>query len=394
MTVRTSEDHTTQLSRTGETPGEAREKLQAALTDLLAEVAAERKARELEALAQEHSPAPPLRHYLQWVQERIEARTDPDVRSEASRTRYLSVLATWGGLPRHDGKPRTHRHTSAVLDIPVDQLRAATLEDEMARIQADGGLAALIQLRALWRKALARAVREGVIEQSPAASLRVTGVTKARGQRVYNNGHVRRRDNALTDAQVSAILEHAAADPRAVRRGTDTLLQIVAGTGLRINEATSLRWQDLDLDSDPAMLTIRGQLVRRPGEGLRFAERLKSRMSFREVPVKTDLAEHLRERLATRPASPRRVASPYILATDRRTTPDPDNTRSDVRRVLDNAGFPWATTHTLRRTVENRLVAARVPPQVIERLMGHTATTGHKAYWDRKIDVRGAITAL
>lgn len=381
--VRIDADTTRVLTRIGPTPPEAAATLQAAVDEALADARAARDA-----------DGPTLRTYLQWVQARIADRLDPDVTSEASRTRYLSVLSTWGGLPPHDGGKRSHRYQSGVLDVPLVALTPAMLDDEITAVRAGGGGAALGQLRALWRKALARAVREGVITQSPASDLRITGARSSRGTRVYANGHVRRRDDAFTDAQVTAILEYASADARAVKQGTWTLLEVAAATGLRISEAVSLRWSDVDLDGVPPMLSVRGQLTRRPGHGLVFDERLKSALSRRDVPMTARLAAHLRDRHESREGSERRLASPYVLATERAPIPDPDNARARVRVVLDAAGFPWATLHTFRRTVENRLVAGRVPPQVVERLMGHTSAVGHGAYWDRDPDVRAAVSVL
>lgn len=374
---------TKELARVGATPAEAESALRHAIDTIAVEAAAEAR-----------TGSPTLRTYMRWVQDQIIHDNDPTIRSSKSRARYLAVLSTWGGMDRHDGKRRIHKHASTVLDIPVALLTPAMLDDEMAAIRAGGGLSALGQLRALWRKALSRAVRDGEIAVSPAIDLRIAGVREARGTRVYANGAPRPRDNALTDDQLRDILATVAADPIAVRRGVVTVLEIAAATGLRIGEAISLRWEDLDLDAPVPTLSVRGQLIRIPGEGLGYEARLKSALSARTLPLTPRLAEHLLARKVDRAASEARRASPYVLATERRMMPDPDNVSSDIRAALDRAGYTWVTLHTVRRTVENRLLAAAVPPHVIERVMGHTTTTGHRAYWDRAVDARGALEAL
>lgn len=69
-------------------------------------------------------------------------------------------------------------------------------------------------------------------------------------------------------------------------------------------------------------------------------------------------------------------------------------TQKAVRRVLDCAGFPWATFHTLRRTVEGRLADAGTDPRVIMSVVEHDPATSWAAYTDRGVDVSGAADVL
>ena len=50
---------------------------------------------------------------------------------------------------------------------------------------------------------------------------------------------------------------------------------------------------------------------------------------------------------------------------------DPNNTSGDLRQALDRAGFPWATSHTFRRTVATRLDAGSSARQIADHL-GHS----------------------
>ncbi|RUP87445.1 hypothetical protein D8M36_02385 [Dermabacter sp. HSID17554] len=98
----------------------------------------------------------------------------------------------------------------------------------------------------------------------------------------------------------------------------------------------------------------------------------------------------LDQRQAQRPEGPEAVGSWLVVTSPRGMLPDPDNMASAVRRSLERAG----TVHTLRRTVENRLISAGTDPRLIEPVMGHTSVIAHKAYWYRGLDPAGALDGV
>ena len=51
---------------------------------------------------------------------------------------------------------------------------------------------------------------------------------------------------------------------------------------------------------------------------------------------------------------------------------DPSNTSGDLRTALDRAGFPWATSHTFRKTVATRLDDAGLSARQIADHLGHS----------------------
>ncbi len=51
---------------------------------------------------------------------------------------------------------------------------------------------------------------------------------------------------------------------------------------------------------------------------------------------------------------------------------DPNNTSGDLRQALDRAGFPWATSHTFRRTVATRLDDAGLSARQIADHLGRS----------------------
>lgn len=373
------------LSRTGATPTEAR-------------VALERVIAHTRREMLDPTPVvPTLGDLLAWVVERIESGRDDGVGSPRSVRRYIDVARRWGGHPApDDGRDRTV-HASRVHGIRIVDLTPADLADEVERIAGEGGTSALPQLRALWRKATARALALRLITTDPAAGLRLPSARATRGTRVYSNGAPRARDNALTPEQTVEL--RAAVRVRHPRQRLDVADLIVLGTytGLRLGEAVGLRWVDVHLSDGGSHLTIAGQIY---GEGAdrQWEPRLKTTSSFRTVPLARPAADLLRRRqadaLAAQVEGDGHSGAAFVFPSHQGGVPDQATASKAIRRTLDRAGFPWATFHTLRRTVEGRLTDAGTDPRVIMSVMGHDPATSWAAYTDRGVDVSGAADVL
>jgi len=120
------------------------------------------------------------------------------------------------------------------------------------------------------------------------------------------------------------------------------VLELLAGTGLRISEASALRWSDVDLE--------RGILHVRAG---------KTRGSRRSVPVGGALLEDLRRR-------GRRVRGDTVV--------QPGSAQAAIdglRRACHRADLPRLTLHQLRHVYASHLVVAGTPPTVVAALLGH-----------------------
>lgn len=122
--------------------------------------------------------------------------------------------------------------------------------------------------------------------------------------------------------------------------------------GLRVGECNRLRWEDVDLAQDKALLVIRES----KGE------------ESRVVPIPAaGLALPLR---AWWEAEGRRSRGPVLTGLSRRPLHDKALTRS-VHRFYAAASAVGATFHTLRTTFATRLAEKGVPVQVIQKLLGH-----------------------
>src|SRR5699024_2599007 len=159
-------------------------------------------------------------------------------------------------------------------------------------------------------------------------------------ERVYKNNSVRTRNDILTDNQVDRLLRTAYGDPGARSSGLADLLSLNASIGLRLGEAVSIRWQDLDLDAEVPTLSVVGKLVRKKSVGLVWEAFVKAGWSNRTIPLPADTVEMLRAR--SRIVAERKLSgeaaeaeAKFVFPSSTRSTPDPDNVNKRVRKVFD-----------------------------------------------------------
>lgn len=137
------------------------------------------------------------------------------------------------------------------------------------------------------------------------------------------------------------------------RRKRETVADLVAfmaGTGVPINEARSLRWSDVDLNAGTAH--IRGT---------------KTRTSDRRLTLPSWLTERLKGRAERRGLV---FSSPHHLSEPERAW-DQSNSAKALAAIFEGSGFPWAIPHTFRRTVVTLLDQAGVPIAQIADQLGH-----------------------
>ncbi len=178
-------------------------------------------------------------------------------------------------------------------------------------------------------------MEEGLIRSNPAAGVRVvvpegegTGRAQADAKR------------AMTIKELRGLL--AALPPR-----WRLFFELLAHTGLRIGEATELRWgRNLVLDADRPYVRLRWQFA----DG-RVCEP-KTRYGKRDIPLSPGLAGRLAERRASA------IDGTHVFITSFGTRMNRHNLYRDVlgpaRRA---AGLPWVTPHTFRHTCASLLFA-------------------------------------
>lgn len=171
------------------------------------------------------------------------------------------------------------------------------------------------------------------------------------------------RDWSLTDEQVEAILRTARErDPHVY-----VLLRICASTGLRVREATNLRWADVGAET----LTVS------PKPGIWEAKTAAAYRSIGRPALVAWLAEIRAARAAAGlPAGPADV----VCVRNDAAEPWSEKTchvNARVRRVFDAAGVDarHRTVHRLRTTLATAHAALGTPVAVAQREMGHAKAT-------------------
>ncbi|GAA1491570.1 site-specific integrase [Brachybacterium sacelli] len=379
---------TTKLSRSATTPA-------AALAALELVIAAERR-----RTSGPEASVPTLGELVDWAVVRIDEGRDPSIKSSNSQRTYLGIAYRWAGYSpsaagddegRRSHIRRTREYTSPIYGVAIDRLTPADLADEVERVENAGGAGSLPQLRAIWRKAMARGIARRHINSDPAAGLKLPSRNATRGKRVYSNGSTRPRDNSLAGEHLAELrLAVRKPSPRQ-RLDVSDLIVLGSYTGLRIAEANSLRWVDVYLADEDSYLSVQGQVFG-SGADRKWEPKLKTESSQRTVPLPPAAADLLRFRqanaLKTRlDGSATGPGSDFVFPAQMGGVPDLATASKAVRRTLDRAGFPWVTFHTLRRTVERQLMDAGVDARVIMAVMGHDPATSWSAYVDRNVDV-------
>ncbi|WP_291793521.1 tyrosine-type recombinase/integrase [Brevibacterium sp.] len=314
----------------------------------------------------------------------------PTVRTVRSRTTYESIHRTWCTA---DGE-----HRSSIADIPITDLRPSDLQREARRIAEAGGYSQLKHIRALWNKSIQTAVADGIIPINPVRDMGpLPEKPKGAPARVYKNGAPRTKNDTLAEDQISQLLTVVYSETKSRRNGLADLVALSLILGLRIGELNSMRWQDVDLDSEIPTISVVGKLVREKGRGLVWESWTKDALEYRLIPLPPEAIDIFRRRrtalddLADKATEADRT---WVVPSSTHTTPDPDVLNKRFRRILDKAGLHTATNHTLRRTVEARLMEAGVPEVEREKIMGHSAAVAHSSYWDRTSLPRHAAAGL
>lgn len=215
-----------------------------------------------------------------------------------------------------------------------------------------------------------RAILSGVLDQAVSWRLldynAAKSVGKVKATTFARETPARDHDRALSDTEVSKLLTAArtkvneAKITRSRRRAEDMadLIVVMLGTGARISEALSLRWEDLDPKAK--RLHVAGT---------------KTDGSDRTITPGADALSVLADRFD----AARKPSKGYVFpATDRagrhvlESSLDTVNVLKVLRKIFDAAGLDWMTSHTLRRTVATGLLNAGMAPNRVAGYMGHS----------------------
>jgi integrase len=241
-------------------------------------------------------------------------------------------------------------------ELRLREVTVPAIDRLLASVHTHHGPGAAKSTRSVLSGILGLTVRHGLLTTNPVrdATARRTART-ARGPR------------ALTVDEARLLQERLAADAAAARQDLPDLVAFLLGTGLRIGEACAVRPSTVDLAA--ATLTVTGTVIRERGRGLLIQDVPKTTAGRRTITLPPRTVELLRHRL-TAPTTT--DDDPVIFPSPQGRLRDPSNTSGDLRTALDRAGFPWATSHTFRKTVATRLDEAGLSARQIADHLGHS----------------------
>lgn len=251
----------------------------------------------------------------------------------------------------------------AIGRLPLAKLSPSDVERVTAGLIASGRSPRTAQIaRSTLRRALADAVRDGLVHRNVAAL--------ARPPHVPVRSLTARRD-FFEPADLRRIVNEAKVHP------LGPLVALAASTGLRLGELAGLAWAAVDLEA--RTLTVRRSLAR-SWEGWALAEP-KTARSRRTINLPAAAIAALERQRALQEAARAAVGSAWqdkdgLVFCDALGRPlrGPDVNHA-WHRLLDAAGLPSIPFHGLRHSAATAMLAAGVPLKVVSDQLGHSTIT-------------------
>jgi integrase len=264
----------------------------------------------------------------------IESYAGRTARGFTDRSRSLYRRSVEGAaLPRW--------RTWKLADVEPTDVR-----DLYAGLRDDGASTSAIKgVRAALSALFATAVEDGLLRSNPMHSVRIPSAATAEGDD---------QAKALTRAELAVVL---AALPETWR----LFFELLAHTGLRISEAIGLRWEHVDLGTNPR-IRVREQVY----EGER--QPLKSKHSRRDVPLSSGMADRLR---VHRRDTYRGDHAPIFATATGTELSRPNVAGRVLKPAADLVGLGWVSFHTFRHTCASLLFAGGKNVVQVSEWLGH-----------------------
>lgn len=202
-------------------------------------------------------------------------------------------------------------------------------------------------IRAVLHSALEEAVRSRLLATNPADGLKLP---KSRAtERIH-----------LTSEEITRL--YHSTDTSAV----GLMIRFMLLTGVRLGEATGVRWRDIDLES--GRVNICGQVLKPRRGPMKRSEETKTGQT-RSIVVTDPLLSELRAIKASSPSE--QLPECLVFLGDRGLPLQPTFVRDALRRFCDSAGVKRVHPHALRHSAATAALGAGVDIHAVSKMLGH-----------------------
>ncbi|WP_336649689.1 site-specific integrase [Kocuria rosea] len=237
--------------------------------------------------------------------------------------------------------------------------------------------------RVVLAELFALAVRHDALPSNPVAGTRLPAVERTPPRALTVEELRRLRGNVRAWQEMPAVTGRP--------RTPDLLdvLDVLAGTGLRIGELCALRWEDVQLDQERPTLAVTGTVVQVKGQGLVRQAMPKTDAGRRAVVLPPFVVTVLLRRSVQVPEGD---DSGLVFPSAAQTLRSPHNLRRQLREARGEE-FAWVTPHTMRRTVATVLARATGAEDAAAQL-GHAGTGVTVKHYVERAAVAPDLTAV
>lgn len=308
------------------------------------------------------------------LQHRLQTRSRPTSDSVTGST-YVGALADmWTEEIRDsDRASNTKERYQELVDrhvrpglgsLRVDELTVGRLDRHLSVVRERAGETTAKAVRTVLKGIIDVAVRHDAIQTNPASNTRP--ITPKR-----------KPVDALTLEQVVALRLAVRRDATAVDADLPDLVDLMLGTGCRINEALALRWSRVNLAAPVPEVTINATATRTKGVGLVIQEHPKTRAGHRTLMLPDFVVEMLLRRQVEQPSNAPNVVFPSSTGTLRDSRNVSKQWRAFQRR---DPRWGHVTSHTFRRTVAT-VIARNFDALTASEQLGHSSSTVTESHY-------------
>lgn len=250
--------------------------------------------------------------------------------------------------------------------VRLKDLKARQIQSLYAKKRREGKSARTMRnIHSTLKRALKQAVSWGELAASPAEMLDPP--------KAPSDGEDEEAVEHLSDAEVLRLFAAAEEAESRFRH----LYVVAVRTGLRQGELLALRWEDLSLDADPAVLVLRRSLAPRIGGGYRYTPTKRKRQR-RKLALHWEAGDALRAQRVLqdeeRAAAGDRWREGGLVFPSTLGTPMSARNlyRRDYKPLLERARLPDVSFHALRHSFASiALFEWETNPQLVSQMLGH-----------------------